>query len=135
MSSGVPSINVLTGSYQPTVLEKPIEFTAINSDNSESVMFTFTGATQLSRQLSNVGNGGMFHVTKDSFNDFKSSVLNKNNQWKAVIFPSNMKVLIHGTWSSKQATVGGIRRARSSKSSKPTKRRRSRRVYRKPKKN
>lgn len=133
MSSGVPSINVLTGSYQPTVLEKPIEFTAINSDNSESVMFTFTGATQLIRQLSNVGNGGMFHVTKDSFNDFKSRVLDKNVEWKAVM-PSKT-VLIPGTWSSKQATVGGIRRARSSKSSKPTKRRRSRRVYRKPKKN
>lgn len=79
------------------------------------------------------GNGHTINVTRESFNDFISNVLDKDVKWKAVM--SSKKVLIPGTWSSKQATVGGSRRARSSKSNKPTKRRRSRRVYRKTKKN
>jgi len=157
MSSGVPSINVLTGSYQPNELENPIKFTAIysDSDNLQSVAFTFTETTQSIRKLSNVGIGGMFHVTKDSFNDFISNVLNKGVGWNAEIvnMPHNTKVLIPGTWRSDDgnkknvitgdempevfggATKGYYGGSRKHTHRKPTKRRRSRRVYRKTKKN
>jgi hypothetical protein len=91
--------------------------------------------------ISQHSRGQILHITPASFEDLKLNVLDKDIDWSPVIvilsdkMREERKAHITGTWSSKQATVGGIRRARSSKSSKPTKRRRSRRVYRKTKKN
>ncbi len=87
------------------------------------------------------GNGKMMHVTKQSFEDFKSRVLDKNVEWtNATIMPDNVNVNIPGTWQSDEDIVrsyegGKPKHNRRTTHRKPTKRRRSRRVYRKPKKN
>jgi hypothetical protein len=92
--------------------------------------------------ISQHSRGQILHITLASFEDLKSNVLDKDIiEWSPVIvilsdkIREERKAHIIGTWLSKKATVGGIRRARSSKPNKPTKRRRSRRVYRKTKKN
>ena len=83
----------------------------------------------------------MMHVTKQSFEDFKSRVLDKNVEWtNATIMPDNVDVNIPGTWRSDEDIVtsyqgGKPKHNRRFTHRKPTKRRRSRRVYRKPKKN
>jgi hypothetical protein len=89
----------------------------------------------------------MLHVTKQSFEDFKSRVLDKNVEWtNATIMPDKRNVTVPGKWIRvitgderpevfDGATKGYYGGSRKHNHRKPTKRRRSRRVYRKTKKN
>ena len=93
----------------------------------------------------------MLHVTKESFEDFKSRVLDKNVEWTNATIIPNVNVNVPGKWirvdGEKKTVITGdedlevynraIKYGGSRKHThrKPTKRRRSRRVYRKTKKN
>jgi hypothetical protein len=130
---------------------KSIPFTAAIND-SDVVAIYFTGFSASLAQA-NIGNGYMLHVTKQSFEDFKSRVLDKNVEWtNATIMPDKVNVTVPGKWvrvdGEKKTVITGDERpevfdgatkgyggSRKHNHRKPTKRRRSRRVYRKTKKN
>lgn len=98
--------------------------------------------------LEDPGFGNLLSVTEDSFNKFKSEVLDKNVEWtgaeRRIIEDRKVKFVyenIPGTWRRNDDKVNSIKggkpkRNRLSSRRKPTKRRRSRRnLNRKTKKN
>jgi hypothetical protein len=128
-----------------------IPFTAVFNSGVVGILFTGFSA---SLAQANIGNGYMLHVTNQSFEDFKSRVLDKPDvEWtNATIMPGNVNVNVPGTWRSDDGNkktvitgdeetkvfdraIKGYGGSRKHTHRKPTKRRRTRRVYRKPKKN
>jgi hypothetical protein len=102
--------------------------------------------------ISQHSRGQILHITRESFEDLKSNVLDKDVNWtnvKHIRFAET----VPGTWRSddgnKTKVITGYEEpevfdsaikgyyggSRKHNHRKPTKRRRSRRVYRKPKKN
>lgn len=116
----------------------PIPFTAFNG-RPGVVIIWLEGSVSAFSRIS--GHGDRLYVTEESFEKFKSNVLDKEGvEWKGFSHVTNVPN-VPGTWQSNKSIVdsyegGKPKRNRPSSRRRPTKRRRSRRnVNRKTKKN